>query len=152
MNRGHGNWLYENLDSCCQRYYGWDEVGCRLRNAEATLVSGTISSTVDPTDNLYFPDWERTDTCINDGTAPPYMKKQASLWMYEGLTDCCQAYYGWEAGFVSCTSSQGGDPPTRSPITESWCKLIFTMLVVPLQPHAHSIPPLFLDVLLYCRC
>jgi len=120
MNRDHESWLYGNLISCCQRYYGWDVVGCIQRNAEATLVSGTISSIVDPTDILYFPDWERTDTCINGGTAPAYMKDEANLWMYESLLDCCKAYYGWEGGFDSCMSSQGGDPPTRSPISESW--------------------------------
>merc|ERR1712194_998015 len=65
MNQNHVSWLYGNLDSCCQRYFGWDTVGCRLRNAEMTLISGTIPDTVDPTDALYFPDWRRTNTCIN---------------------------------------------------------------------------------------
>eukprot|EP00571_Detonula_confervacea_P017647 CAMPEP_0172312770 /NCGR_PEP_ID=MMETSP1058-20130122/18549_1 /TAXON_ID=83371 /ORGANISM="Detonula confervacea, Strain CCMP 353" /LENGTH=2999 /DNA_ID=CAMNT_0013026315 /DNA_START=101 /DNA_END=9097 /DNA_ORIENTATION=+ len=120
MNGSHGSWLYGTLESCCQRYYGWDQAGCKLRNAEATLVSGSLSSIVDPSDDLYFPDWERTDTCINDGTAPPYMKKQSSLWMYGTLSGCCRAHYGWEGGFVKCMTSQGGDPPTRSPLPESW--------------------------------
>ena len=40
--------------------------------------------------------------------------------MYETLKDCCTAYYGWEAGFIECMSSQGGDAPTQSPIEESW--------------------------------
>lgn len=118
MNRNPSSWMYETLDSCCQRYYGWDVVGCELRNAEETLVSGAISA-LEPTDGLYFPDWGRTDTCINDGTAPPYMKQQSSTWMYESLTDCCKAYYGWETGFAECMSSQG-DPPTRAPISQSW--------------------------------
>jgi len=120
MNGQYGNWLYETLDSCCQRYFGWDEAGCKVRHAETTLVSGTIPATVDPTEGLYFPDWERTDTCINDGTAPPYMKKAADLWMYDTLRECCQGYYGWKDGFAQCMLSQGGDPPTRSPIPESW--------------------------------
>lgn len=120
MNRNGGTWLYETLESCCQRYYGWDQAGCKLRNAEATLVSGSLSSIVDATDILFFPDWERTDTCINGGTAPPYMKAQSSIWMYSTLSGCCRAYYGWEGGFANCMIAQGGDPPTRSPLPESW--------------------------------
>ena len=120
MNK-NPSWLYENLDDCCDRYYGWDIAGCILRNAEATLVSGSIPKEADPTDGMYFPDWEgRTDTCITGGTAPPYMKKESALWMYESLADCCKAYYGWQEGFVKCIASGGGDEPTSSPITESW--------------------------------
>ena len=48
------------------------------------------------------------------------MTKEPALWMYETLKDCCTAYYGWEAGFIECMSSQGGDAPTQSPIEESW--------------------------------
>lgn len=120
MTKNPSSWMYETLDACCERYYGWDTIGCKLRNAEATLVSGSISSDLDPTDSLYFPDWGITDTCINDGSAPSYMKKQHSIWMYESQVECCQAYYGWEEGFVKCMSSGDGSPPTKSPIPESW--------------------------------
>lgn len=118
MNRDYSSWLYQDLEACCQRYYGWDVVGCKLRNAEATLASGSLA-TVDPTEDLYFPDWGRTDTCIK-GDAPPYMKKQPQLWMYSSLGECCRAYYGWEGGYYECMASEGGDPPTQSPITEAW--------------------------------
>lgn len=120
MNLNNGDWLYETLESCCERYYNWDDVGCRMRNAEATLVAGTLPSAFDPTKDLYFPDWLGVDTCINDGTAPPYMKKEPDDWMYTDLKDCCQAYYGWKGGFEKCMVIEGGNPPTRSPITESW--------------------------------
>lgn len=119
MNRDYSKWLYEDLEGCCQRYYGWDVVGCKLRNAEATLVSGSVV-TLDSTEDLYYPDWGKTDTCVQDGEAPPYMKKQAQLWMYSTLIDCCRAYYGWEGGYNECMSAGGVDPPTQSPITEAW--------------------------------
>jgi uncharacterized protein (DUF1501 family) len=120
MNRNPGEWLYETLESCCDRYYEWDVPGCKLRHAQATLISGTIEDVVDLTDDMYYPDWGRTDNCIKGETAPPYMKKKPDLWMYESLADCCKAYYGWEAGYEKCTVSEGGDPPTRSPISDTW--------------------------------
>lgn len=119
MNYDHSSWLYKDLERCCMRYFGWDEIGCKLRNAEATIVSGEFASIVDPTEDLYFPDWGKTDTCIK-GEAPPYMKKKSQEWMYSTLADCCRAYYGWEGGFAECMSSEGADAPTQSPITESW--------------------------------
>ena len=122
MNRNYQSWLYDNLDDCCKRYYSWDVVGCKQANAESTLVTGFISSEADPTSGLFYPDWGRTDVCQSniDGSAPAYMKKQHTLWMYETLEKCCKAYYNWEGGLEECMISQGGDPPTRSPITESW--------------------------------
>lgn len=120
MNRNNGNWLYKTLESCCKRYFGWDEIGCKLLNSKATLVSGTVPKIYDPTEDLFYPDWGRTENCIKNGDAPPYMKKQPALWMYDTLEGCCQSYYGWKDGFNDCMIALGGDPPTKSPIPESW--------------------------------
>ena len=60
MNRNYGQWMYKNLEDCCQRYYSWMKDGCILNNAQATLVSGDVEDIIKPTDGLYFPDWEKT--------------------------------------------------------------------------------------------
>jgi len=106
MNQDHNNWLFGDLNSCCQRHFDRDIVGCMQRNAGVTRISGTISDTVNPTNGLYFPDWLRTDTCINDGTAPAYMNENSDIWMYDNQQDCCQKYYSWN--FDHCMSSQSG--------------------------------------------
>jgi hypothetical protein len=72
MNNNPSLWMFTTLKDCCDRYYSWDVVTC--------LSSGF--SFVDPTRDLFYPDWGKTNTCINDGQAPPYMKKASSDWMY----------------------------------------------------------------------
>lgn len=112
MNRNSNQWLRDSLDSCCKRYFSWNEQGCKSRNAELTLVSGDVQPAFDVTNGLFYPDWGNTDdTCINDGDAPAYMKKQYKLWMYETLEECCKSYYAWEPKYSECLTSQGGELP-----------------------------------------
>ena len=84
MNDNAESWLYPDLESCCKRYYSWDEVGCLRTNAEATLVSSSGSALAfpDPTADLYYPAWGTTESCVNDGAAPAYMTKQPDTWMH----------------------------------------------------------------------
>ena len=65
MNDNPNLWLIASLEDCCKKYYSWDEIGCMKTNAEATLVSssGSGSHFIDPTANLYYPDWGLSDTC-----------------------------------------------------------------------------------------
>jgi hypothetical protein len=64
MNVQPDLWLLATLDSCCKQYYSWDTVGCHQQNANANLISGSGSaSIVDPTADLYYPDWGGTNTC-----------------------------------------------------------------------------------------
>ena len=67
MNMNPSSWLYATLDGCCERYYNWNFAGCKAAHFEATLVSGSISAAPDPLDALFYPDWGRTNTCVNDG-------------------------------------------------------------------------------------
>ena len=84
MNQNPEGWLYTTLEACCTRYYSWDVIGCQQVHAEATLVSssGSVPAFLDPTSDLFYPAWGLSDTCVNDGNAPAYMKKQSDLWMY----------------------------------------------------------------------
>jgi hypothetical protein len=121
MNNHPDIWMFTSLEDCCNHHYSWDYTGCMQTNAQATLVSSSGIGTgfADPTLGLYFPDWGRTNTCINDGSAPPYMKKDSKIWMTESLQDCCKTYYSWEDEYIACMSSEGGSMPTQSP-AEGW--------------------------------
>lgn len=81
MTNFPSQWMYQDIESCCQRYYSYDLIGCL----------SSEPSYVDPTENLFYPDWiGKTNTCIRDGQAPAYMKKSHTLWMYSKFG---KAYY-----------------------------------------------------------
>ena len=111
MNSQPDLWLTSTLDACCDQYYSWNKIGCMSEYTQANLISGSSgsSSIVDPTTDLYYPDWGGANTCkipcmvdyshfrlliicistaissqtgINDGDAPAYMKKESEFWMY----------------------------------------------------------------------
>jgi hypothetical protein len=148
MNNHPDQWMFANLDDCCNRYFPWDVIGCL----------GSDPSFVDPTKALYYPDWGKSSTCINDGNAPAYMKRAPNVWMHgklngsmtclyrwyysedqtlfiphltASLVDCCKRYYTWEDDFKKCILSGGGSTPTQSPKTDAWCKfgLIFSVVL-----------------------
>lgn len=132
-------WMYETIEECCARHYFWDIIGCMSSD----------SSYVDPTEDLFYPDW--LGSCIADGNAPAYMKKHYSTWMYgeygrslllaipnfitsscshenvdytfstASLKDCCTRYYSWSDGYSNCLSA-GGVDPTYPASSEGWCK------------------------------
>jgi len=107
MNNNPSLWMFTTLEDCCKRYYSWDVVKCLSSD----------SSFVDPTKDLFYPDWGKTNTCINDGQAPPYMKKASSVWLYTSLEDCCSRYYSWDK---ECTKAGGGNVPSASPKRDGW--------------------------------
>lgn len=118
MNAQPELWLASTLDKCCKQYYSWNEAGCKLENAETNLISGSGSASfLDPTADLYYPDWGDTNTCVANGQAPPYMKKQSEIWMYATLEDCCKAYYSWEDDYHACL---GGSNTATAAATEGW--------------------------------
>jgi hypothetical protein len=51
--------MFKTIKDCCKRYYSWDVVTCMSSNL----------SYVDPTKDLFYPDWGKTQTCKNDGLA-----------------------------------------------------------------------------------
>ena len=72
-------YLFENIEECCSRWYSWDKENCYALD----------SSYVDPTDTLYYPDWSQ-EICTNDGNAPAYIRAKPSFWMF-GMFICkCQ--------------------------------------------------------------
>ena len=45
---------------------------------------------------VFYPDWssESTETCLDDGNEPLYMKKDSAGYLYDNLEACCQRYFG----------------------------------------------------------
>eukprot|EP00804_Cyclotella_cryptica_P019736 CCRYP_009662-RD/>CCRYP_009662-RD protein AED:0.10 eAED:0.10 QI:0/0.90/0.86/1/0.90/0.86/23/166/2685 len=110
MDAHPDQWMFASLKDCCNRYFSWDVIGCL----------GSDPSFVDPTKDLYYPNWGKSNSCINDGKAPAYMKRAPNAWMHASLLDCCKRYYTWEDDFDTCIVSGGGSTPTQSPRTEAW--------------------------------
>lgn len=69
MSNNPGLWMFKTIEDCCKRYYSWDVVTCMSSD----------SSYVDPTKDLFYPDWGKTETCKNDGLAVS-MDSSARLW------------------------------------------------------------------------
>jgi hypothetical protein len=104
-------WIHETIEDCCKHNFGWDP-NCVANSGGAVGV--------DLTATMYYADWERTNTCVNDGKAPGYMKTSPKLWMYDTLLKCCKAHYFWGEEYAKCMTPAGANPPTSSPIQESW--------------------------------
>ncbi|KAL7425734.1 hypothetical protein ACHAXM_000147 [Skeletonema potamos] len=79
-------WIHKTIEECCRNNFVWD--------TNCVANSGGVA-VVDLTAALYYADWERTKTCINDGHAPGYMKSSPKLWMYDTILSCCKANYFW---------------------------------------------------------
>ncbi len=73
-------WLHATLESCCSKNFSWEYNDCILSGGGD---GGT--TTIVP---LYYPDWENTDTCVNDGNEPGYMTSNHDAWMRDTLSAC----------------------------------------------------------------
>lgn len=53
---------------------------------------------------FYYPDWISGDgDCKNDGSAPDYMVKKLTNYLYSDQGDCCKLHFGWK--FAACMGS-----------------------------------------------
>ena len=111
MRRNPAGWIFDTIETCCDRYFGW--------SPDCVTNSGGISGP-DLTADLYYADWEQSNTCVSDGNAPGYMKSNPEVWMFDTLLDCCKTNYFWGEEYTKCLSSEGAGAPTSSPIGESW--------------------------------
>mmetsp|Transcript_21373 Transcript_21373/g.43482 ORF Transcript_21373/g.43482 Transcript_21373/m.43482 type:complete len:523 (+) Transcript_21373:702-2270(+) len=85
-------WMHVTLESCCSRNYLWDYDNCIGGGGGG----GVATTVVPPSAGLYYPDWENTDICLNDGNEPAYMSSNPTAWMLETLFACCEKYYSWK--------------------------------------------------------
>ncbi|EED86748.1 predicted protein [Thalassiosira pseudonana CCMP1335] len=87
-------WMFQDLISCCTRFFNW-------RLSECTGTTSTGSS------GLYYPNWSLESStehiCLNDGNEPDYMIYNPSLYMSSDLETCCKKYYSWN--YEACMGS-----------------------------------------------
>jgi len=91
MDNSPSYWMHKDLKSCCTTNYSWNYQKCIGSDPKAVSVPNP------DVDGKFFPDWLGSDhECKNDGTQPPYMSKNPSMWMYETIDACCKARYSWK--------------------------------------------------------
>ena len=101
-------WLSDTPEDCCRRFFGW---------ATTCVVNSGGTAVADPTASLYYADWSETNTCVNDGNAPGYVKSSPKIWMYDTLAECCKANYFWGDEYSKCVYPDGNIP---APTEELW--------------------------------
>lgn len=102
MKQNPSTWLYNTRDGCCSRYYSYDYAACM-----GVDESGAIG---------FYPAWDGTLKCLNDGDIPSYMRHNSNQWVYDDIDSCCQRYYGWD--YNSCIAESGGNPTNT--FTSKW--------------------------------
>ncbi|KAL3799917.1 hypothetical protein ACHAW5_006648 [Stephanodiscus triporus] len=75
------SYFFASLETCCSAYFAWQQ------------------NCAPPTQGLYpwYPDWERTNTCANDGLQPNWMTPAQ---FFSSKADCCQANFYWQQSCV----------------------------------------------------
>ena len=100
-------YLFTQRSECCAEHYGWNYQECLGRNGGSQYRE------------WYYPDWEGQEhVCKNGGGQPQYMTNNHETWMYEDLTKCCNAYYGWN--LAECLASGPGGGTDVSPANGRW--------------------------------
>jgi hypothetical protein len=56
----------------------------------------------------WYPDWERTNTCAQDGLQPSWM---SGTYLFSSRESCCSAYFSWQASCLSLAA-----PPPSPPV------------------------------------
>ena len=94
-------YLFTQRSECCSEHYGWNYQEC-LGKSGGSMYK-----------DRFYPDWEgQKHICKNGGGQPQYMTHNPDTWMYDSLTKCCNAYYGWDLAKCLASSSGGGAAST----------------------------------------
>mmetsp|Transcript_14781 Transcript_14781/g.26439 ORF Transcript_14781/g.26439 Transcript_14781/m.26439 type:complete len:398 (+) Transcript_14781:129-1322(+) len=91
-----GTYFENNLDACCQRFFGWAYAACSA--AGGATITG------------YYPNWgggnENKCLSADDATAGP-IPNYLLTYLEEDVVTCCQNRYNW--AIDECISLSGGD-------------------------------------------
>lgn len=101
MTMNPAEWLHNNRDACCTRYYAYAYTSCM---SEDTVAIG------------YYPAWDGTHECRNDANVPGYMRRNPTQWIYNDVDSCCERYYKWVK--ADCVSKSGGG--ASNAVTNKW--------------------------------
>jgi hypothetical protein len=78
-------WLFPDIDSCCERYYSWDKSACIINSGGDMTMAGS---------SKWFVDWT-TSKCVKDCHEDSGDAKCGGLaknWddLHTGLSECCE--------------------------------------------------------------
>jgi hypothetical protein len=122
MTRSPDLWMHSTISACCTTNYNWMLSAC-LENSSQSQVSYPAPAPSSPVVGLFYPDWEGSNEgCLADGNEPAYMKANPGLWMYNSLSECCDANYEWSLSTCDPSRTLTLSAPS-SIISESspWC-------------------------------
>lgn len=111
MRRYPKVWILDTVEKCCQTHFAW---------SDTCVVNSGGTPGVDATAALFYADWSKTNTCLNDGGAPGYMKSSPEVWMFDTLDECCKKNYFWGDQYSKCMAPGGASAPAISPTPEKW--------------------------------
>eukprot|EP00984_Skeletonema_dohrnii_P030646 scaffold22298_cov84-Skeletonema_dohrnii-CCMP3373.AAC.2 len=99
-------WLFSTKSACCEKWFG---------GAPYDECMGDDDCNEDEYEALFYPDWEDTMGCINNGKEPYYMQTNPTSWMENTREECCKRYFEWE--YFDCI---GTEPPASDEYYPDW--------------------------------
>lgn len=115
MDQSPDWWMHKSLTECCTTNYSWNYENCIKSDPNAPVVPNPA------TNGKWFPDWlGSAQECKNDGTQPPYMTKNPTMWMYNTLDECCKARYNYK--YDDCRGAPASSSSSSSSSLGRWFK------------------------------
>ena len=75
-------WLFSTKSACCASWFAWSYYEC-MKDDDCNEGEA-----------LFYPDWEDTMSCIDDGKEPYWM--HTGHWMKNTREECCEEFFEWE--------------------------------------------------------
>jgi len=98
--------------SCNFKFFHFDYVSfCPLSLIKDCLQESSSEGDTTSGNGDYYPDWETSDTCVNDGNEPAYMSANPEAWLHATLESCCRVNFLWD--YNNCIMSGGGEMAAR---------------------------------------
>jgi len=148
MRAWPATWMFDNLEDCCDQHFQWDIESCMSAvsssdpcSTQVVTPCPTTGVIVQGTQNsigTYYPDWIGSNSCVNDGNAPQYMKNwpytHPAGWFFVTLDDCCRQHFSWTLS--KCMGIDSADPcPVNGSVTST------TTTATPLAPATATTDP-----------
>mmetsp|Transcript_31509 Transcript_31509/g.60108 ORF Transcript_31509/g.60108 Transcript_31509/m.60108 type:complete len:784 (-) Transcript_31509:593-2944(-) len=101
MRLNPSQWIYDDIDSCCDRYYNWDAISCRIKSDGATADAATNKWYVNHIDEVCEQDCHESNGGSCGGLVPSWKV------LYETSASCCENVLTWISPFI-CEAASGG--------------------------------------------
>jgi len=102
------DWLFSTKSACCEKWFGGNPYDECMGDDDCNEDEYVYEA-------LFYPDWEDTMSCINDGKKPYYMQMETGHWMKNTREECCKRFFEWE--YFDCI---GTEPPASDEYYPDW--------------------------------